>query len=625
MSNPFAALLTTTNNNSTTTTTTNHNNTNKSNNNTHTKTAHRLNNAQPYKRVTHKRSQKINTKGKELFALKVLQDRISRAIYWEHTDTSKKDIFYLNRGIKSSDKPDIEDENFERYLAFLKFCETKIQDFKQSPKFIQSYHVSDLLPEDEAEFETIKEDYSDKIGDKIQLTDLELLEINSTIIDSKTANKYFDRMSEEKIKEILQNRVDGLLECSTYPGKTDEEKEYYQGEHKRESTFLKTKSIDELSDLINWSPSEYFADFSEPTIKKLYYKISNDPDKIKKLATFLPLELFDYTLEPTPILRGLKEKEFIDFMLDVGKEKKNCQQLKLGFSKDLVQDFYKENEYYQLYSILTFIDDMKRQCNELSDYSILLNLLFMYMMSISKTKVFPILFHLSKRSSRTYNSSSNSYSFRTNASHPANILFDEHRQFLGIHLIKYIKDGKDKIHLIFTFKNNEYGTSSTVYEEAYSYYSGKELKYFNTGFFLERIETDEFYGNLGITHQEFYDLFKYYKLTPYIIGDDPTELFATRRQKDDKDLETVVKLLNMKPVKIIKELFKKNEPSRITIIPYKEDETIDYKKGSFIDVDIKQKLPKKSIRKPVPMKAGSKIRSIKKYKSKKQKNKYNKK
>jgi hypothetical protein len=643
----YAALASLNNNNNLNNiaTTTIHNNTNTTTIHNNTKPAPSLNNRTPYRTVTHQRDhqrshqrthqrthqrshkREFNTKSKELSDLTVLQDRVSEAIYWTPTDTSKKDIFYLNRKIKYGDKPDIEDGNFQRYLDFLKFCEEKITVFKKSTKVIESYHVANLLPEDKVEFDKIATGYSDKIGDRIQLTDLELLDINSELIDSKTANKYFDTMSEEKIKELLQKRVDGLLECSRYPGKTDEEKAYYEGEHRRESTFLRNrKSIAELSDLINWSPSEYFANFSKLKITQLYDKISNDRDKIKKLATFLPLYLFDYTLEPTPILRGLKKTQFIKFMVDVGKDKKNCQQFKLGFSTDLIKDFFYKNQYYQLYLILTFIDDMKKSCHELCDYSILLNLLFIYMMSISKTKVFPIMFNLSKEPKISYNETSDSYYFRTNAPHPANILFDEHREFLGIHLIKYKKDGKDKIHLIFTFKNNEYEKSSTVYEEAYSYYSGKELKYFNTGFFLERIETDEFYRNLGITHQEFYDLFKYYKLTPYIMDNTTNELFATRRKVGDEDLETIIKLLNMKPVKIKKELLKKNEPARIRIIPYEEGETIDYEKGSFIDLNIHEKMTSSRSRaRSVLMQAGSKIRSIKKYKSKKQKNKYNKK
>ena len=50
------------------------------------------------------------------------------------------------------------------------------------------------------------------------------------------------------------------------------------------------------------------------------------------------------------------------------------------------------------------------------------------------------------------------------------------------------------------------------------------------------------------------NLFKYYKLIPYIIDDNTSELFATKRHFDDVELKKLIKLLNMKPVKIIQQL-----------------------------------------------------------------------
>ena len=120
-----------------------------------------------------------------------------------------------------------------------------------------------------------------------------------------------------------------------------------------------------------------------------------------------------------------------------------------------------------------------------------------------------------------------------------------------------------------------------LYGEAYSYMSGKELKYFNAGFFLERIETDELFYSIGITFQEFNHLFKYYKLTPYIIGDDTEELYATRRKWNDPDLQDIVKLLNMKPVKIVKTKHDK-DVARFTIEPYQKESDINYEEGSYI-------------------------------------------
>ena len=513
--------------------------------------------------------------------LKILQNKISDNIDWRNAQTGVKDIFYLNRrGVQ-----DIETNNLRRYWRFLLFCDKSIEQFKEQEENYQSFNISGLSIDDKNEFEQISKGYYDMIKQKksSRISDRDLVQINESIVDRKTRNKYFDDMNNSEIRNILRKRSKGLLICSTNEKKDGLLQEFYLKEHQIENRNIKKKELDisDLSDMINWSPNEFYADFSEEKIIEIYQAIFNDQEKIKRLATFLPIDLFFFDNDTGNI--SLHKDRFIDFMKNIGENKKNCQQLVLGFSTELYKDFYKQNGYYQLYSILSFIDDMKTNCHELCDYTIYLNLFYMFMMSKSKSKIFPIVFKLPK-DQYSYNTKTNSYSFRTVKPHPPNILFDEHRQFIGIHLFRYYKNDEPKIRCIFTFRNDEYGTESTVYEEAYSYYSGSELKYFNTDFLLYRVELDELFGNLGITHQEFYDLFKYYKLTPYIIDNNTSELFATRRKSDDPDLQNLNRLLNIKPVKIIKEKFvDRKKTARFNIVPYRDDEQIDYDRGSFIE------------------------------------------
>jgi hypothetical protein len=526
-----------------------------------------------------------------LAQLTALQNKISDNLEWSRTSNSQKDIFYLNRRVKIFEKPDIESQNFKNYWKFLLFCNESIKQFKLMKKTQQSFHQSNLSEEEILEFNKIAKNYSDNFNNKGLLTDKDLLHINEQIIDNKTKNKYFDKMSDDEIKDILKRRINGLLDCSTNEKRTEKQKKYYKDEYERElHNFNNVSDIKELSDLIIWSPYEFFADYSKDKIQEIYDKISNDTEKIKKLATFLPLELFDYTLEPKSI--SLNKNKFIDF-ISTGSNK-NIQQLILGFSTELNEDFYKKNSYYQIYSILPFVDNLRDACNELCDYTILLNLFLIFMMSISKTKVFPICFKLPK-DVYSYNPLHNSYSFRTVKPHPPNILFDEHRKFLGIHLFRYSKNDQEKIRCIFTFKNNEYGINSSLYDGAYSYYTGQELKYFNADMFFYRIENDEIFGNVGITHQEFYDLFKYHKLIPYIIGNNTSELFATRRTDNDDELKILTELLDMKPVKIQKDKYEPNKPSRFTILPFSKNNTIDYKKGTFNNISYSKKLTRKMV------------------------------
>jgi hypothetical protein len=510
--------------------------------------------------------------------LTILQNKISDNIEWKNPIGVFKDIFYLNRrGMQDIDPIDL-----KRYFSFLLFCDKSIEEFKELDQNYQSFYVSGLSIDDKNEFDRISKGYYDMIKSKksSKITDRDLIQMNETVIDNKTRNKYFDKMDNNEIRSILKERIKGLLICSKNEKKNPSLQEFYLQENLIEKSNINKKELDisDLSDMINWSPYEFYADFSEEKLTEIYQAIFNDQEKVKRLATFLPISLFDYTSDT--IL--LNKDRFIYFMKNVGENKQNCQQLVLGFSTELYNDFYKKNKYYQLYSILSFIDDMKTNCHQLCDYTIYLNLFYMFMMSNSKSKIFPIVFKLPK-DQYSYNKETNSYSFRTVKPHPPNILFDEYRKFIGIHLFRYYKNGVQKIRCIFTFRNDEYGRDSTVYEEAYSYYSGQELKYFNTDFLLYRLELDEIFGNLGITHQEFYDLFKYYKLTPYIIDNNTTELFATRRKIDDPELQLLIKLLNIKPVKIIKEKIDVKNVSRITIVPYKDDEKINYDVGSFFE------------------------------------------
>jgi len=533
-----------------------------------------------------------------------LQNRISDNLDWKSQVNGKKDIFFLNRRIKEGDKLDVEQENFQRYWEFLQFCDKSIEEFKKIPltqKSQQSYSLEKLSREDREEFAKIAAEYDRYSFPQVSPTNRNLLEINEEIIDAKTRNKYFDKMRPEEIFEILEERVEGLLHCSTQSTKSEDFKKYYREEYIREKGFLESgKDLTEIADLINWDPDEFFADFSSEKLNEIYEAIQGDPEKIKKLATFLPLNIFDYPEDLLTI--KLKKDEFIKFMLANGKTKKNCQQLVLGFGKELDANFYKQQKYYQLYHILLLID-LKFSCHHLCDYSILLNLFYMYMMSISETKVFPIMFKMPK-DKYAYDSTNQTYNFRKVPPHPANILFGKHRDFLGMHLFKYIENGKVKIMCIFTFKNNEFDKDA-IYDQIFSYYSGKELKYFNTDFFLDRIESGEIKCNMGITHQEFYDLFKYYKLTPFIMDNKTDELFATRRRVGDPELDRLIGLLNMRPVRIEKQKIEIHLPERFKITPIELSE-INYETGSFVQLPpnisiVSKKTRKSSVKNSKPL------------------------
>jgi hypothetical protein len=528
-----------------------------------------------------KKNQRIKT-GLVLGKLTKLQDKISAHFEWNHPQNKKKDIFYLNRRIKIGEKPDINPINFIRYWKFLLFCDMAIEKFKKQENYQQSYCLNDLSEDDKKEFDKIAQSYHMNYN-KNRLTITDLLLINEKTIDTKSEVKNFDEMSDEEIKELLKKRVEGLKVCSTNKKKTETLKRYYKEEYETEKKNLDMDlSLPEISDSINWDPNYFFSDFSEEKIIEIYDKIQDDQEKIKKLATFLPLELFDFTTEPKKSI-SLNKDKFITFMGNIKKENKNSQQLVLGFGRELRQDFFKTNQYTQLYSIMDFTEDSENNCSYFCEWNLFLNLLVTFMFTKSRTKIFPISFKL-PHSNYSYNNNNNSYYFRKIINpYPSDILFDDMRDLIGIHLFKYTQNGENKIRCLFTFKNNEFGISQKKYYGFFSQFSGDQYKYFNTDFFLSKIELDELFAVTMVTHQEFYDIFKYYKLTPYIMGDNTKELFATRRQTDDPELQRLINSLDMKPVKIVKDKKDPKSPARFKIIPYLESETIDYEKGSFFD------------------------------------------
>jgi putative cell wall-binding protein len=69
------------------------------------------------------------------------------------------------------------------------------------------------------------------------------------------------------------------------------------------------------------------------------------------------------------------------------------------------------------------------------------------------------------------------------------------------------------------------------------------------------------------------------------MNDNDKELFFTRRQHTDEELTNLIKILNMKPVRIQKGKINRNKATRFKIVPYKRYNNINYKIGSFTERD----------------------------------------
>ena len=84
------------------------------------------------------------------------------------------------------------------------------------------------------------------------------------------------------------------------------------------------------------------------------------------------------------------------------------------------------------------------------------------------------------------------------------------------------------------------------------------------------------------------------------MNNNTDELFATRRRVGDPELDTLVKLLNMRPVQIEKQKIEPHLPERFKITPIELSE-INYETGSFVqlppNISILSKKTRKSSKK----------------------------
>ncbi len=516
-------------------------------------------------------------------------NQLSLRKYLEKSFEPEQSLYSTNMFTFNLD--DLKTDEKERYHAFLKVCYDALSDFSkkksQDPGYeCCSYYInnSEVTPETEPlqTFLTIASTYKSKYNSTTYKSKYnsgiafynDLLIKNRKTIGAKSHDKYYEKMSKNQILQLLCQRYKQLGIASLDVNKSQELRRYYTEEYARESQFFPNQCeltqellpLHVMADFIQFFKTSFFAfkdtpeEINKEVEKVITFVLSGKDDevneKIKRLATFLPLELFDITDSPKNIRINISR--FRDFLLTKGPTHLNLQQYMLGLGSTLRNDF--SYGWPHLFMNLTSNFDIKSPylyC----DWNLWFNLFGMFIFSYSKRKVFPLMFALPFNDKRVYNDESDSYSFVTSVQYSVSELFNSNRQFLGVHFIRYLKQnangiGEPAILPIFTFKNYEAGRQTTQYP-IYSLYDSREEHVFNTDFFIARIEKDEIFSRMGITHQEWYHAIRYYGLRTYIIGDDRTKLYLTRRDESDPDLQRLINLLGMK--RVVAKIFKTDD------------------------------------------------------------------
>jgi len=387
-----------------------------------------------------------------------------------------------------------------------------------------------------------------------------------------------------------------------------------------------------MADRIQYGPNGLYSFNSESeTIDEIISKLLTDikaindrlirQSLIKRLMTFLPLKLFNVAENPAnptdPSNFSINDEEFTAFLKKEGVDQNNFKQYRLGLNRDLlgrdVSDDEREVRNFmtnalQLWHTNSVVLDLYNPCGKYVDWNIYLNLFCVYMYGrsgMNSGKVFPLSFSLSNYTSSSYltptfNSSTESYSFRTRQTYLFEKIFPNPSiKFLGVHLIKYYRKGKLVLFPLVTFIDIGYEHKSVQNrnEEDFSVggelniYTGKirETYTFDSKYYF--VEGGEITPELGITHHEFYNAL-YYKLRPYIMDGKKDQLYFTMRQRDDPELLRLCELIGMTEVFIMKDSFPVGGPlgpkGPKRIIVKTRDEAASYNTGILI---AKQTLP----------------------------------
>jgi hypothetical protein len=555
------------------------------------------------------------------------------------------------------------------YIQFLQFCESKISEFDSSQLMCQSYMIDKPLSEEEIQlFNDVAKKYEvykhpQLIKERIQktktkksslyvppfkrlITDKELYQYNELVIDDFMKDKGYDTMSQLEIFEKFKERVAGLKTChddnmntTTLRKKIDTELDYYSREYIREKEILdevekkllanphlldsKIISSDQniigkIADQIQWGYKGLLAfedDVAkvDTVIKKILETIEDikilNPDIIKKLMTFLPINLFKINPDNT---FEINVEEFTKYIKLNGPLHNNFQQYRLGLYEDLFDDksklFY---ELPQLWATYSLIADIDNHCGKYVEYNIYLNLFCLYLFGTSNNKIFPISFALSSNTDYgIYDIVSESYSFRNRAPFKAKFLFgNPDLKFIGIHLIKYyklskpyIKNGKTVytqarqcILPLFTFIDTKFKekrdkprlANNNMIDSMVSLYTGQRSERITCNIKMFAVEDGEISAVMNITHHELYNSV-YYGLRAYIMDDNKKQLYFTMKSRENMDLIELIKLLNMKEVFLVRQHVDNFETKRIKIMFAEEL----YGKQELIDQLIGiQKLP----------------------------------
>ena len=421
-----------------------------------------------------------------------------------------------------------------KYKAFLTFMIQKLYEnntgYSQNTpdgEIITAY-CSDDNEEDKTAIENIKKRYEElylsknkeyvkQYKDNYPFWTENLLSKSRTVLYDETeptiGTTNITELTDAAFLELLKKRVDALNTCRTDSKSTDEQKEYYSNEYEIENNILKDyqtnknnsetsldydkrnkHKIAEICSSIKWGskPYKYNRD-KEFNFNEFNNFVKNNPNEINYLKTFLPEDCFDKNDE----LIEDKIQELFDT------NDRIHRQYIFGFGEN-VFDYSKYKQFYEIYN-KEF--SQNHFCNNLVNFTLLLNTIY-NRCSISNDKVvFPVRFILPSHERNIYKpkkEKSNTTYYDIKKPKKITDLFNKDSTFVfkGFINIKFFHTETKQFRnwILFIFLNTNDNNDSIIND-----LTGQIPKYILINYTFDRVNNGLLTGKFSVTYSELKD------------------------------------------------------------------------------------------------------------------------
>ena len=440
-------------------------------------------------------------------------------------------------------KPDTPNLDTDKYIQFLKCMIKELHknntDFANNTGDILTAHYLDGIDEtDKSEIDNLKKRYQDlynlntseknpnnkwvQVKSKKQKDNKypwwirDLLDISRKVLYNETEpilnTNNISTLNDDNFIKLLYKRVTALKDCSTNEISTAEQKEYYNSEYNIENKFFidnnsnnnnnnnfKSKKISEICRNIKWGTKDYIYNRDNKfNFEEFRDFVNINPNEIEYLKTFLPNNCFILDSLNNEILNEYEIKQ-----LSRNKDRKHRQYI-FGFGEDVSKfSFFK-----QFYEIYNKEFSQNHFCNNLVNFTLLLNTIYNRCAIQNQDVIFPVRFILPNFDRNIYKRqlSDNKKEIYYDIKKPRKLieLFNLNSEliFKGFINIKYFHEKQNQLRnwILFIFLNKNSKNNSII-----NNLSGQIPNYIIINYTFDRVNNGVLTGKFSVTYSELKD------------------------------------------------------------------------------------------------------------------------